>query len=195
MNRVRILKNGCALRQDNGWKAIPTTTLIESDDRRILVDPGNHPDLLDLLDAVSLGPEDIDTIFLTHHHIDHTMKMGLLPAARIFDYEMVYDGEMAFPHGGRIDDLDMRVLNTPGHTMDHVSLLVPTEDGETMICGDLFWWCDDEEPTFTRRSMLSLIDNIAEDTELLGRSRASALDLGCDLYIPGHGRPFRLVDQ
>jgi glyoxylase-like metal-dependent hydrolase (beta-lactamase superfamily II) len=40
---------------------------------------------------------------------------------------------------------NIEILETPGHTLEHLSLLVNTPKGKVVIAGDVFWWTDNEE--------------------------------------------------
>lgn len=116
---------------------------IESD-ARIIVDTGfdfesslseknaerNRKNLLHHLAILGLEPADIDIIFITHWHMDHFGNLGVFGESEIvtakaavekygFDFTGVRDGD-------RIAD-GVRAVSTPGHTADHMSLVVETE--------------------------------------------------------------------
>src|SRR5579872_410887 len=116
MNTIDILIEGYAKITDTGWDASSTTTLITvsspvilnkvkdlnskiedssqaQNDKilRIIVDPGANRDLLfEKLKTRGLSLEDIDYVFITHHHLDHAMNVGLFPNAKVIDEEAVY---------------------------------------------------------------------------------------------------------
>ena len=101
----------------------------------VVVDPGYH-DLDHLRKLVATGP--IELIVLTHHHPDHAEGAPWLAEqtgapVRAFDPSLCQgaepfgDGDV-FTAGG----LEFRVLHTPGHTDDSVSLLV----GGQILTGD-----------------------------------------------------------
>ncbi len=85
----------------------------------------------------------LDTILITHHHADHTQALPALKArdgatvygprtesAKIegLDEKVAGGEEIAFG-GGRLT-----VLETPGHTLGHISYFDP--DGPNLFCGD-----------------------------------------------------------
>jgi glyoxylase-like metal-dependent hydrolase (beta-lactamase superfamily II) len=120
-----------------------TVTYLESD-ARILVDTGfefesdmsaentraNRKRLSSALKDAGLSPRDIDILFLTHWHADHTMNRGLFPGCEIVMLrDAIERHELDFTAlgpGARIAE-GVEVLSTPGHTVDHASLRVSTE--------------------------------------------------------------------
>ena len=120
-----------------------TVTYIESD-RRILVDTGfdfemrsdresriqNEKNLLRDLDSHGLHPDDIECIVLTHQHLDHTGNLGLFPHAEVIAGHQPFPfsrrGYTMVQNGDTIAD-GVSVFGTPGHTSDHISLLVEVE--------------------------------------------------------------------
>ncbi|MBN1539950.1 MAG: MBL fold metallo-hydrolase [Candidatus Thermoplasmatota archaeon] len=189
---IDILIEGSACRVGKGWNAVPNTILVTEGHRRILVDPGNHPKLLDVLEKRSIRTKDIEIVFLTHSHLDHSLNAGLFHDSLIFDGQFSHEGTMMAPHGGRIPGTDMEIIPTPGHSHDHASLIIRTREGKTAICGDLFWWESGKEQRLDISSLLFLEDPFAVDTDLLISSRRNILG-SADLFIPGHGRPFTVI--
>jgi glyoxylase-like metal-dependent hydrolase (beta-lactamase superfamily II) len=190
---VKIINQGWARSDNEVWQAVPTTSLILSGKKKILVDPGNDPKLPDILEIKSIWPEEIDTIFLTHDHIDHIKHIGLFPDSDIIDPTHINCGIKSFPHGGIIPDTEIKIIPTPGHTLNHGSLLIPTQVGKILVCGDLFWWKGENKEAFERKELVELEDDLAWDRNELKRSREKVLDLNVVRYIPGHGRPFKLI--
>lgn len=113
----------------------------------VLVDPGEPGPILTWLDSHKLRPV---AILLTHHHADHTGGVGELLAR----WPMPVHGPRGIPgvsHGVGDGDtvalprlgLAFRVLETPGHTLDHVCYLGHGRlfSGDTLFscgCGRLF---------------------------------------------------------
>ena len=106
--------------------------------RSVVVDPG--PLDQGHLDAVAEAAGDVAAVLLTHGHVDHSEgarafaeRVGcgvraLDPAYRLGE-EGLRDGDVV-----AVDDLEVRVVGTPGHTADSLSFLVP-EDG-AVLTGD-----------------------------------------------------------
>jgi glyoxylase-like metal-dependent hydrolase (beta-lactamase superfamily II) len=193
MPEVRVLYKGSVKKEGDGWIAVPNTILITQGRRKILVDPGNHPKLLDQLEIRSIWPEEIDTIFLTHSHLDHTLNLRLFPDAMIIDSTWIYQGTRMKPHDRKIPGTEIEIVPTPGHSLDHASLIVPTEEGKTAICGDLFWWEENDEQRTDYSSLLFLEDPFAVDRDRLLKSRRTLLRIA-ERFVPGHGEPFTVTD-
>ncbi len=64
-----------------------TTSLILIGERRIVVDPGSkysREKLMKGLNGLGLRPEDIDTVVLTHYHLDHVANYDMFRNAQFF---------------------------------------------------------------------------------------------------------------
>lgn len=188
MAEVKVLIQGYAKKIDNGWLASSTVTLVESNGKKIIVDPGcNRKRLLNELSKNNLKTADIDFILITHEHTDHALLAGIFENAKVLDNSEIYDNDKQIEHGNKIPGTDLEILQTPGHALWHCSLVVPTEQETYVIAGDVFWWMDDE---------IQKIDvdkkdqaHIADMNELI-KSRKKILKLA-DWIIPGHGKMFK----
>ena len=192
MAKVKILVEGYARELERGWLACSTVALIESKGKLIISDPGcNREKLLEALNKEKLKPEDIDFIFLTHGHVDHSLLAGIFKNAKYVTFEsLMYDKDFQLEFEEDILGPDTRVIKTPGHSAEHISLIVNTDKGKYAIAGDVFWWVDGEEQA---------IDINKEDTahpaelnvEELRKSRKELLEIA-DYIIPGHGAVFKV---
>ncbi len=187
MNKVDVLIEGYAKITEAGWDASSSCTLIVTGSgKKILVDPGANRDLLFAeLKKRSLSIEDIDMVFITHHHLDHAMNVGLFPNAKVIDEEAVYMQSVAVAGVKMLPDTDITVIATPGHEYAHASLVVPTENGTVVAAGDCFWWSEGEEQVVN----VEKSDDFAEKMDELVTSRKEILELA-DWIIPGHGKMF-----
>lgn len=147
MNTVDILIEGYARITKKGWDASSSCMLIATDSGlKIIVDPGANRDLLlKTLTDRSLTVEDIDLVFITHHHLDHAMNVGIFPNAKIIDEEAVYMQAKALEGVKMLPGTDISVMRTPGHEYAHACLIIPTTQGTVIAAGDCFWWTTDEK--------------------------------------------------
>jgi len=173
--------------------ASPTTTLLQSEGKNFLVDPGcNSTLLLEQLTNLHLQPTDIAAIFLSHYHPDHFLNIRLFPKTPI------YDGSTEWKRDAEIPCLDywlfpeFKIMATPGHATEQYSLLVDTENlGLVCIAQDVFWWEDGTQKSDTVDDLLAGKDPFANDEVALLESRKLVLNSGAQWIIPGHGKMFR----
>lgn len=164
-----------------------TVSLVIDGTAVIVVDPGmvaSRAEILDPLRALGHGPEDVTLVVITHHHPDHTVNIALFPNAEVVDFWARYRNDQWLDHAGDGEPVSehSRLLLTPGHTSEDLTLLVQT-DGGTVACTHA-WWHADRTPE---------IDPLADDQEALEVSRRRILALA-DIVVPGHGAPF-LTDR
>ena len=187
-----------------GGTGASTVTLI-SGEKVMLVDTGferesdmsasnlrkNHEKLLMVLRMEGLAPDDIDYVFFTHLHRDHTGNYELFQKSKFlmsaYEYERCH-----IPNSEPRDDNDeimegVSVLYTPGHCRGHSSLKVDLED-TIVIAGDAIvslvyllkgkFWCYNQD---------YYSDEASKD------SLKKILDTA-DYIIPGHGSIFKNVN-
>jgi glyoxylase-like metal-dependent hydrolase (beta-lactamase superfamily II) len=190
MTIIKILVEGYAKPTGGeAYKASPTATLIKDSGKLILVDPGtNKKKLLNALKKERLKPNDIDMVFLTHHHPDHVINIRLFPDIDILDGGTIFRGDEELEFSGKIPGTKIKIVSTPGHSPEHVSLLADTDLGKVCIAGDLWWWEDGKQKT-DLKSLLKLKDTFTEDNKALLKSRQKILKMA-DWIIPGHGKMF-----
>ncbi len=192
MDEVLVIRDGHARRSGTTWYASSTVTVIRSGRKTLLVDPGCSSGLDEKLGKASVWPEDIGMVFITHGHPDHYLNLGLFKEAVVLDGTYFYEEDRQTPLGGNVPGTGIRIVQTPGHTPDHASLLVGSGPFRHLIAGDLFWWEDGARPEATPEALLGLPDDTALDRGALMSSRASTLE-EADIIIPGHGQMLRLV--
>jgi len=139
--------------------------------------------LVDQLTQLKLKPEQIKYVGISHYHADHTGQVGSFPQSTLLigkgDWDVLTDAKpnkMANPApfanwisgGGKVEavpvdkdifgDGSVVMLNMPGHTPGHHSLLVKLKDmGNVLLSGDLAHFQENYDgngvPTFnTNRS-------------------------------------------
>jgi glyoxylase-like metal-dependent hydrolase (beta-lactamase superfamily II) len=176
--RLNVLCSGYV-----GDRVASTVVLIRDGDAVVVVDPGmvaSRAEILGPLAALDVRPDEVTDVVFSHHHPDHTLNAALFPRARFHDFWAIYQDDVWTdrPADGFELSPSVQLLATPGHTAQDISTLVTTGHG-LAACTHL-WWSSDGPA----------IDPLAEDQELLERSRARLLALDPAMIMPGHGKPF-----
>jgi hydroxyacylglutathione hydrolase len=167
--------------------------------KRILVDPGHNQlfgHVKENLSRLSLSPDDIDIVLLTHGHPDHMegiktfvgtstliafprMEMGFIRAVAphyaealgLPDFEpdiLLQEGDM------KIGDLTFQVIHTPGHTPGSVCLYWPEK--KVLFTGDVVF-----------HQGVGRTDLPGGKGEDLKASIRKLSQLQVDHLLPGHG--------
>jgi len=142
----------------------------------------------------SIDPTDIDMVFLTHGHRDHTGNLSLFSHAQ-------YIAAFREPPSGNCDRFHtvkdneeiaqgVRVMFTPGHTKDHASLIVNSVIAglktRIAVAGD----------AVISYSYFSAGKTWNHNNDFFSREEASrSIELivaRSDIIIPGHGSPFNV---
>ena len=141
--------------------------------------------LTDLLAEGHVAPQEVKYLAISHYHADHTGQANQFPQATLLigkaDWDVITDPKtmaaMTAPFtpwisgGGKVEPLTgdkdvfgdgtVMMLNTPGHTPGHHSLLVRLKDmGNVLITGDLAHFQENYDangvPTFNTDRAASL---------------------------------------
>ena len=177
--RVYLLKPGSILKDDSGTilDARSSVTLISTGTRRIIVDTGLKGEEKIILKGLAeggLNPEDIDSVINTHTHQDHTGNNFLFSRAEILSPK---EGDLIAP--------GVKIIETPGHSMDSISVVVESQN-VVVLAGDAL-------PTFS-----NYIKGVPPahhvDRGMACRSMSRILKIA-DVVVPGHDRPFSVRDK
>ncbi|MET9730525.1 MBL fold metallo-hydrolase [Streptomyces sp. NPDC006458] len=176
-----ILTTGYTLSTGPGVAA--TVSYVHDAGRHVIVDPGMvaHRDrILGPLAELGLGPDDITDVILSHHHPDNIMNVGLFGQARVHDHKAVYRADQWIDRDAEGHELtpSLRLIRTPGHSPEDITLLAGTGEGVVAFVGDLWW-----------RPNGPVEDPVAPDLGTLRTSRLRVL-AASDLIVPGHGGAF-----
>jgi len=192
MAEVKVLIEGYAKKTKNGWFASPATVLIKDCGLKIIADPGSNKKLLlKRLAQEKLKPSDVDLIFLTHYHLDHSINIRLFPDCPILDGNEININDKILSYSGKIPKTNIKVIPTPGHAHEHSSLLVKTKKGNIVIAGDLFWWRTNEKQKTDYDSLIEKEDPYVKNKTENENSRKKILEVA-DYIIPGHGKMFKV---
>lgn len=144
----------------------------------------------------NIAPDQIDYVVCTHSHADHIGNNNLFLNAEHIIGTCVHRGEMFFEKDFKNEGYEIcpgvRVIATPGHTSDDVTVLVDTivfgKPTRFAITGDLF----EKEDDISRPSIWEELGT-AELRATQSRMRSEIVDLA-DFIVPGHGAMFAVTE-
>ena len=135
-----------------------------------------------------IDPSQMHYVISTHGHSDHVGNNNLFldatahivgqSANKADEYDLT-----AFENGTYTINEYVKVVATPGHTLDSVSVEVQVSDGLYIIAGDLFEKYED------LKDESIWLEAGSEDPEKQRHHRNQALSRA-DFIIPGHGPMF-----
>lgn len=171
-----------------------TCTLLETGNRRLLVDPSPQPELLEerLFATTGLRLDAINMVFLTHHHGDHRFGIDLfagkpwLMASEEREEWSKHDRDASdmidrfLPAEGNLPD-GIELLPSPGHTLTHHSLVADTACGRLVVAGDAVM----TREFFDAQEGFHNSANFEQASETIRRIKNMA-----DVVVPGHGNYF-----
>lgn len=191
---VIVLFDGYSDVADNGYRSNCSCTLIKSPTNNIIVDTMTAWDgekLISKLQEHDLECSDINYVICTHGHSDHVGCNYLFTNAyiHIIGYCISNNDlylECNFKDGEEyvINDY-IKIIPTPGHTLQDVSVLVDTNQGIIAITGDLF----ENEKDLVDDSIWKNAGSDSEELQLI--NRAKILEMA-DWIVPGHGPMFKV---
>ncbi|MEK6820309.1 MAG: MBL fold metallo-hydrolase, partial [Nanoarchaeota archaeon] len=177
MAEVKILIKGYLSAETNG-RTCSTISLIKDGGIIMISDPGtvkNQDVIKEALKKEGLKIDDINFVFITHSHIDHYRNIGMFPDAKTLEYFGIWEEDKQGEGWKENFSENIKIIKTPGHSNDNLTLLIKTNKGIVAVCGDVFW--KENSPAN---------DPYASDKEKLKESREKILKLA-DYIIPGHG--------
>ena len=208
MANIEVLTYGFSFNSDQGSFGMSTNSLVTVGNQTILVDTGpssRRAWLFRALESKNLTPDDIDVVILTHMHWDHCQNTDMFRNARVLvhpteldyarnpnraDFAVAqYMADMVdkmkvelVSEGDRITE-GISIVETPGHTIGHISVAVSAGGENVLIAGDAL----PDSGTVAR----GLPTNVFYDVED-ARSSVEKMLASSKIFYPGHDRPFRL---
>jgi glyoxylase-like metal-dependent hydrolase (beta-lactamase superfamily II) len=189
--KVTVLRNGSAT-GDAIKMYIATISVVQSKGKNYVFDFGGLQDtkltLDSLRDNMGLYPEDIEAVITSHGHPDH--YNNIFPTAIVVTLTGYLNSTVLVlkSTGGSTwqvnDDEDLTIMQTPGHTIQDLSLMVTNEEtmGSVGLVGDMILFGGDFA--------------ILKEGEIPESYTASRKSVACvsNWIIPGHGAPFEMDD-
>ncbi|MCQ8902776.1 MAG: MBL fold metallo-hydrolase [Methanothrix sp.] len=178
--RILLVKPGALERDEAGniLYASSSVTLIISD-RTVVVDTGSADErelVFDGLKRYGASPDDIEIVVNTHLHEDHTGGNDMFRNADLLSYHTGLREGCILARG-------VSVIETPGHTLDSISVLCMP--GSVVIAGDALPTADNY--------IKDLPPRIHADRALALRSMHRIAGIA-RIVVPGHGMPFSIPD-
>ena len=208
MATLDVLTYGFALNTDQGAFGYSTNSLLRVGSHNILIDTGpssRRPFLYRALQSRNLTTDDIDMVILTHMHWDHCQNTDLFRNARVLvnpteiDYARnpnkwdlaVASGMADFMRHMKVEPVSegdvivdgVTVLETPGHTKGHMSVLAEIDGEKVLIAGDAM----PESGTVSRGVPYNIFWDVEDAHASVEKMMAA-----CNVFYPGHDRPFRV---
>ena len=154
--------------------------------------------LAEQLRELGVAPEDVDVVGISHMHSDHLGQAAQFTNARLVigkqDFEMVGkepdDTLKGWRAGGKsptlatgdvdiFGDGSVVALHLPGHTPDHLALLVNLKSGPVLLTGDLYHTTISRE----KRSMPGFNTSREQTLASMDKFEALAKKLGAKVVI------------
>lgn len=194
---IHLLHDGYSeLLEDGSMRANCSCTLIKGPPN-IIVDTMTSWDgkyITDALKKFSIQPEHMDYVVCTHGHSDHTGCNYLFKNAKHIvgfniSHKDHYFTNCSFSNGEEyiIND-KVKVIPTPGHTLQDITVIVESLDYKVAITGDLFEKFEDLMDS-------SIWKSAGSDNEHLQIENREKILRMVDYIVPGHGSMFKVPQK
>jgi N-acyl homoserine lactone hydrolase len=195
----------------HGRLAWPSLCLIRSEGKNVLFDTGHlgaHPILLERLAERGVGRAAVDMLLISHSHWDHSVGYPLFPNAEVVIGRRELEWALSVAPGENLsippflmqhlaEDPRLRtvedntevlsgvtMIDTPGHTPGHMSVVVSTAEGTMVLAQDAV----KNRAEFLSRAVDQSMDSAASVASI---ERIAGI---ADVVVPGHDRAFRVRD-
>ena len=113
--------------------------LVTTNEGSIVVDPGESSKIIKLIDENKIN---LKGIFVTHHHYDHTD--GLEDLSRKLNIDIYGPSNNINEINKRVKNsdhisilgIDFKIIEVPGHTLDHIAFYSFNDGEPILFCGD-----------------------------------------------------------
>ena len=113
--------------------------LVTTNEGSIVVDPGESSKIIKLIDENKIN---LKGIFVTHHHYDHTD--GLKDLSRKLNIDIYGPSNNINEINKRVKNsdhisilgIDFKIIEVPGHTLDHIAFYSFNDGEPILFCGD-----------------------------------------------------------
>ena len=176
-----------------------SNTYFISGSKKILIDPGHYHlfgNVKDHLSQLSMTPQDIDLILLTHGHPDHVEAVRAFSASHtiiaLHEVELDFLKKQA-PHYGaalgisgfepqillregdlNVDGSEFKIIHAPGHSPGSICIYWPQE--KALVTGDVIFY-----------QGIGRTDLPGGDGQALKESIRRLSELEVEHLLPGHG--------
>jgi glyoxylase-like metal-dependent hydrolase (beta-lactamase superfamily II) len=190
--QIIILFDGYSKDEESSMLANCTCTLIKGPPN-IIIDTMTAWDGNRIIEALShngINCNDINFVICTHGHSDHIGCNYLFPkATHIVGFCVSFENRfyaINFKSGEEYIISDkIRVIPTPGHTLQDVSVIVDTGNSVVAITGDLF----ENEEDLSDDNIWKSAGSDSEHLQIINRKKILEI---ADYVVPGHGPMFKV---
>ncbi|XP_066145267.1 metallo-beta-lactamase domain-containing protein 1 [Euwallacea fornicatus] len=194
--QIIVLFSGYSEIQENTMNANCTCTLIKGPPNCIIdtMTAWDGSKIIEALHKHEITPNDINYVICTHGHSDHIGSNHLFQnAIHIVGFSVSQrDHYSLSPDIGKGENYEItdniKVISTPGHTLQDVSVLVKINNLIYAITGDLFEKFEDLEDD-------SIWISAGSDNEQLQRTNRAKILKIANFIIPGHGPMFQVPQK
>ena len=113
--------------------------LVTTNEGSIVIDPGESKQIIDLVKSNEI---DLEGILITHHHYDHTNGIEEILKYKKVDVYGPKNNVNSITKRVKQNDvfnlvgLKFEVIETPGHTLDHIAFYCLKDEKSILFCGD-----------------------------------------------------------
>ncbi len=204
----KILLPGLPFRSSRGFLGWSTVALARIDGLNVLIDAAGYNERVKLVEKIkeeNLTVKEIDMVFLSHLHFDHVINFDLFPNAQVIVGKKEWDfctgekgkqdiftpreitrclqeSKLKLVEDGEKLSENLTVFHTPGHTTGGISLLLEMER-KYFFTGDAL------------KNATEFVSGLPGATAEWNKTRERIRNLGADVIVTGHDRPFRPGDD